>query len=158
MAATTTSSTAVELDLRPRLLYRLGVPVLSLSIAAVMPIVAPPRWWFSIIWVAFAGFFSWIVWTERIVVGDHALFMRLGRWAEPLLLDRLVSAAFVWSMPSRQLPRTVLRLTDDTGTSVDVPLRWWAGWRDLVEIVVAESGIVPEGPRFLPVMSRPGVR
>lgn len=108
----------------------------------------------AVTWLGVSVALATVSWRQRIIVTEDTLFFRYVSWHPPILLDHLSRAEFRWSAPFRELPRTVLRLADTTGETVDIPLRWWSGWRDLVRLVTELSGSVPEGPTVFPIASR----
>ena len=147
----------VQLELRPSLGTRVGAPLFGVAVAVAAAvlfaadrgIVIAALWMVIVLQLTVSG------WRDRLVVREDTLFVRDRFWREPVLLDHLTGAAYHWSWPNRRLPRTVLRLTDVDGATVDIALRRWARWRDLVALVTELSGLVPEGPPLVPVSARP---
>jgi hypothetical protein len=145
-----------QLDLRAKLIARIGLPASTIAVTALAMKFAPDRGIVIILlYLVLTVQVTYTAWRQRIIVRENTLFVHDGMWREPVLLDHLTEARFLWRTPFRSLTRTVLRLTDSGGATVDISLRRWRGWRDLVAVVIDVSGIVPEGPTLFPVASRP---
>lgn len=143
----------VQLDLRPKFVVRVGIPAVVLGVTAWAAPSVGYEWVFGL---ALAIGVLVVAWRQRIVAVERAVFVRYLDWAPAaLLLDQVTTATYAWGFPFKGIPRRELHVVDRAGGSLVVPLWWWGGWRGLVDLVAAESGVVAHGPTVLPIRYRP---
>jgi hypothetical protein len=136
----------VRLDLRPKLVWRLALPLLA--VGAVSAAVVDPG---VVAWLAAAVLVGWtvVIWRQRVLVVDGVLYQRDLGWETPLLLDELAELRLQREFYGRHYP-LVLTLEDRTGTSRTLQVFWGSGWRELVRVAAATGVLVdPETNRRL---------
>jgi hypothetical protein len=115
-----------HLELRPKLIWRLGMPLLAVVVAIVPPTTSARAFVPSVGLLAV----SVLAWRERVIVVDDVVYHRVWRWHRPLLLDHLTEATI--DFESSKDAHRELRLKDSAGSVEWLSLRWFDNWQPLV--------------------------